>query len=152
MWINMFDISQMNKKLMYKKEPIKKRGTMHPESFLKRRVVSPDPRITLMGFSKDAFFSKRKGILKPWLQLKKVNVFADFSKKFQGFRSKLDENNSLFEVHDDKYLSGRPKLTKSKVAAQNLIDGVECAQYECKKETNYKKVKILIMYTYSLIW
>lgn len=42
----------------------------------KQRAISP--RITMMGFSKDAFFNKKQGILKPCLNVKKVNVFADF--------------------------------------------------------------------------
>ena len=41
-----------------------------------RRAISPQPKITLMGFSKDAFFNKRKGILKPWLKFRKVNIFC----------------------------------------------------------------------------
>ena len=56
-----------------------------------RKAVSPQPKITLMGFSKDAFFNRRKGILKPWLKLRKVNIFTDLSKNLAGYLSKNNE-------------------------------------------------------------
>ena len=77
----MYDIKQVNFKKKSKIDP----SQLLFQSKQRRNVMSPQPRITMMGFSKDAFFSKRKGILKPGLQLKRVNVFADFSRKYKDF-------------------------------------------------------------------
>ena len=86
MWVNMYDIKQMNiiKKFAKNSYPI------HFKS-KQRHDISPQPRITMIGFSNDAFFSKRRCIVKPQLRLKRINLFADFSKKHNDLLKQVKE-------------------------------------------------------------
>ena len=91
MWVDVFDIKQKDEIM---KQKYIQRESHAPEPLEVdniRKAMSPQPKITLMGFSKDAFFNKRKGILKPWLKLRKVNIFANLSKNFTRNLNKNDE-------------------------------------------------------------
>ena len=70
-WVNVYDIRHKDAILDFKRQARAARAVSPLEVDLRQRAISPQPRITLMGFSKDAFFDKRQGILKPCLKLKK---------------------------------------------------------------------------------
>ena len=80
MWVNVYDIRHKDAILDFKRQARAARAVSPLEVDLRQRAISPQPHITLMGFSKDAFFDKRQGILKPCLKLKKVNIFTDLNK------------------------------------------------------------------------
>ena len=75
MWVDVFDINQKDEIMNQRWIQRESRDPELLEVDKIRKAVSPQPKITLMGFSKDAFFNKRKGILKPWLKLRKNKYF-----------------------------------------------------------------------------
>ena len=141
----------------YKKQTLKeikrirdsKKSWVHKFN-MKRRAFSPQPKFTLMSFSKDAFFNKREGILKPWLKLKKLKIFTNQLKKIEKLLNKDKRMEMSFRNIDET--SGKKVLMNSIKNYTNKDDwlpyldnktDLNCTQYQDSQSKPFVNLKDL---------
>ena len=113
MCVDIYDINYKQQVLQeIKRIRDNKRSWVHPFD-INRRAFSPQPKIALMSFSKDAFFNKREGILKPWLKIKKLKIFTNQLKKIEKLLNKNKTKRIEMNIWSIDKTSGNEVLMNS---------------------------------------